>query len=161
MQLQSLPSAPPLPEGHTHVPQHAPSSSCQDQMGDLSQPVPYPALHGALPVGNPYSQNFQREECTSQHRGHATRAEGRTPGGEDTMAGNCRAHADSADGQAAGSLAWAMQAAAGASSAVASVLSTWLPWGQHDSSSHSNARRQPRLQQTSSAAPCTAPSNGR
>ena len=160
VQMERLPSAPPLPVGHAHIPPHAASSS-QALTGDWSQPVPYPALHGSSPVGPPRSQNFQGEERTSQRRGHATGAEGGTPGGEHAVAGDARADADSADGQPAGSLTWAMQAAAGASSAAASVLSAWLPWGQQDSSSHSDAPQQQGLQQTGSAAPGTAPTSGR
>lgn len=160
VQMESLPSAPPLPAGHTHIPTHAAFSS-QVLTGDWSQPVPYPALHESAPVGSSLRQNSQREERSSHRRGYATGAEGGTPGGEHTVTGDARADADSADEQPPGSLAWAMQAAAGASSAAASVLSAWIPWGQQNSSSHSDAPQQQGIQQTGSAAPGTAPTSGR
>ena len=165
-QLDSLPSAPPLPESQAHG-LHAASSS-QSPGQATKQHGLYPSLH-ASPHSGPglgltHSQRMQGQ--ARDHQGHQPESmEGQTVerplrsgNGHSVGQGGDSAEASPAV-QPAGGLAWAVQTATGASSAAASALSAWLPW--RPDISKSSAPHQEQLQQLPQAALQTPPSTRR
>jgi len=162
VQMESLPSAPPLPESHAHA-LHA-ASSCHSLACGSAQHVQYPCLHASpriensMRAGLSQSRQGQQEDQTNVAQDTVGQTAGGSLGAGDLDPGQGGDSAGAGPAvQPAGGLAWAMQTAAGASSAAVSALSAWLPW-HHDSSTAKSTgqEQQPELQ--AQAVPQTVPS---
>lgn len=158
LQMESLPSAPPLPADNAY----ALHTSYAYSPGE-SQHVQYPSL-AASPSGDAEasrhagSQSRQGQEVKEQKEpGHAHAGSAICTQGDES------AEAASPLEHPAGAVAWAMKAAAGASSAAASVLSAWLPWQHGSSSTWEPPHQAPHqeAQQEAQSRPPKAPSTGR
>lgn len=144
--LGSLPSAPPLPEAQANA-LYTASSSQSAGLGDAERHL-YPSLYTSTHPGSALrpspSQSRQTHEGGQTGGGSLGSADGR--GGQSAAA--------SPAVKPASSLGWAVQTAAGASSAAVTALSAWLPW-QHDSSASSAPQQEPQQK------PQAAPQSGR
>lgn len=148
--LGSLPSAPPLPEHQTHA-LHAASSSLSPGPGNAQHTL-NPSLHASTHSGacvRP-SQSQTRQEQGGDQQRHTPSMGAQTGGGSLGPATGGRGQEGvsteaSPAVQPAGSLAWAMQTAAGAPRAAVSALSAWLPW-HADSSTSSAPQPEQQLQ---------------
>ncbi len=146
--LQSLPSAPPLPEAQADA-LYAASSAQSVGLGHAQHSF-YPSLHEST-----HSKSALRPSQSQSRQHEAPSTGGQTGGGPLGPAkgqGGESAEATPAV-QPAGSLKWAAQIAAGASSAAVMTLSAWLPW-QHDSSTSRVPQQEQQLQSGISTRRC-------
>ena len=160
-QLDSLPSAPPLPEHQVHA-LHAATSPG----GGGAQHSLYPSLHASTHTEareRPSQSQSRQGQGGAQQEHGASRVGGQTGGGS-LGAGHVGSGPEGKSAEAspavqpAGSLAWAMQTAAGAPRAAVSALSAWLPWYADSSTS---SAPEPQQQQQHQACLQTAPSSRR
>ena len=150
IQLETLPSAPPLPESHAHA--LGAASSARSLSQGTEQHSLHPSSHASTHVGpglEPSRSQSRQGSVRDQQRHHAVCMEEQTlegsPGSGDRDSGQIGDSAEvSAAVQPAGSLAWAMQAATGASSVAVSALSAWLPWRPDSSMSTRPQQEKPQ-----------------
>ncbi len=162
VQMESLPSAPPLPESHAHA-LHA-ASSCRSLGCGSAQHVQYPSLHASprpengMRAGQSQSRQGQQEDQQKTAQNMVSQTAGGSLGAGDLDPGQGGDSAGASPAvQPAGGLAWAVQTAAGASSAAVSALSAWLPW-HHDSSTANATGQEQQQKPQGQAAPQTVPS---
>ena len=137
--LESLPSAPPLPEAQANV-LYAASSSQSAGSGNAERSM-YPSLYASTHSGSA----LRPDQSQSRQTHEAPRMREQTGGGSLGSADGRGAETAVASPavKPAGSLAWAMDPAAGDSSAAVTALTAWLPW-QHDSSTASKPQQKPQ-----------------